>query len=339
MMQVASDLEILAYVDEDRQQVWFGTEKAPAENSGLSPEEFAAEEWVLAGREIKLEGTWESTPLIRYLWERKLSTQAPVKIYLGRPMFAENPVDALCRMRQLSDPPSCGGWHVMTAEDYVTYRLIDLLRSRPDPSTDAVMAMFLAAHPAYPALSFLPGMSPWWSAVFIGFVIDPRWWVNPRYPDRLSSYYRMLGIGHPGAAADLWRIYREETEPRLSNPEYGRTSTIFAWTRQGGGKIPEPTCPADFLVRVWRQYSDPAHGLFVAARLFSKFVRDVWLDNLTPPRRYVSGKKGEPRRLQPCRQYSPQLFVPEHFFADKRTLQAWRLHRVLQRKAEPPSAD
>jgi hypothetical protein len=71
----------------------------------------------------------------------------------------------------------------------------------------------------------------------------------------------------------------------------------------------------------------PEQALLAASRVFARFLRDVWLDNLTPRREYVKTMNKPVRnRLLPAQQYSPQLFVPELFFEDARLVSAWRIH-------------
>ena len=85
---------------------------------------------------------------------------------------------------------------------------------------------------------------------------------------------------------------------------------------------------ANFAVRITR-CDDVARGILAASRVFARFVREVWLDRLTPPRNYTKVRtiQGKVRmKMKPSERYSPQLFVPQHFFEDQAAADAWRQH-------------
>jgi len=328
MIPTKNDMEIWVHVSPD-QQVWFGTSTHPAVNSKLEPGDFADQEWVQSGQAIRILGDWDNAELIMRLWNAKITHGLPLKIYLAKPQRQAIQADeTVSWMRQLAMPPSCGGWHEMTTADYPAYGLISVMQQMEGQKPTELMTRLLQAHPAYPALSFLPKTDWFWAATLLSFIGDPRWHVDPVHPDRSSAYYWFLGLGRTESAHWAWQAYlRHPVEP-IS--DYRRVATVVeTWAPPGILHKGNAEAPNAFLQRIALDNGDAARGILAASRVFARFVRDVWLDRLTPRREYrqVRTIQGKSRtKLKPAQRYNPQLFVPEHFFDDVRTVHAWQAH-------------
>ena len=327
------------HVAPDR-QVWFGTDKHPAVNSKMSPKEFVTQDWIQNGQCIRLVGDWENAELISRLWNIKLAERLPLKIYLTKTSVYRPAADEqVALMRQVTDSPSCGGWHQMTAAEYPGYGLISVLQREGNTTHLSDVALqLLQAHPAYPALSFVPTINLHWAAALVSFIVDPRWHVDPTRPERLLLLRKHLGLGHPESCSWVWNAYlRRPVEPRA---QFNRVQTVVESWAPSGSLTSQRTeesidRPDYFLSRLARgQKDDLPKGLLKATRVFVRFVRDVWLDRLTPARKYLrathapksSPTFGTRMMLLPAESYAPQLFVAKHFFKERPTLLAWGKH-------------
>lgn len=327
MIPTKHDMEIWVHVSVD-QHVWFGTDTHPAVNSKLDPCEFVEQDWVQSGQSIRVLGDWDNADLIMRLWNAKIAANLPLKIYLARPhRQTTHAGETVSWMRQLDIPPSCGGWHEMTTADYPTYGLISLVQRMEEPRKSDLMIRLLQAHPTWPVFSFIQGGDPYWAAALISFIGDPRWHVDPVRPDRSAAYYWFLGLGRTESAHWAWQAYlRHPVEPLA---EYRRVAAVVeAWLPPGQLEWKDAGRPDGFLLRFANSREDPVRGVLAGCRLFARFLRDVWLDRLTPGRKYVRSKVGGVvrRKLRAAKKYSPQLFVPEYFFEEDDCVRAWKKH-------------
>lgn len=266
-----------------------------------------------------LVGTPQNADLICRLYEAHGETSFPTTIKLASPAAADEPDDGTV-------PPSLGGWHTMTDADYATYRLIEAqLHEEPEYHH----SYWLKLHPAYAALSFLPSLRPEAAIDLLGKIVDPRFHVDPAQPDRLARLRAFLGLnGQPalrGAAAYDAGCASDQRYSLLD------ASVVFAtWSDGYADAIAKPAlAPREFLFRVMKSVKADtrAEALLKASHVFVRFLRDVWLDQLTPPRKYHSDGVHPPRlTADPAAGYCPQLFVPRLFFGQRDEAEAWEEH-------------
>ena len=198
---------------------------------------------------IQLLGSSANAGTVVALWEHRRSTQ---RLQLATPRLCttaaelRNPEIALWRMRQCLLSPSLGGFHTMTAADYATYRLGGL--------DDTAIPAAIQSHPLWPALSFLRPIDLVAAGRLLAAVGDPRWFVNPQRPDRLSRVQAYLGQV-PGRcrtqviaerAATVRRLWYADGKPEIAAPG------AFIWRRflAVGELRAGQTCVA-YLVRAW----------------------------------------------------------------------------------------
>jgi hypothetical protein len=134
----------------------------------------------------------------------------------------------------------------MTKSQSVTSRAIDLLH----------------VHPAWRSLQFIPTLNEDCCATLLGYIMDPRWYVDPCNPDRTARLESKLGLnpktqaGVTLAGVKPWRNHHLcSTVLRCWKDPQQVGMIIKAFQCVG----PEPTTgattpglrPGDFLWRIW----------------------------------------------------------------------------------------
>lgn len=247
------------------------------------------------GTRVRLLGARGNVPLALALHRRGIGVE------LGYPgthdwpaCIADGPgvVVAACAGGQFDSlAASVGGWRPMTDADAVAYAMAARFDSGGD-ADDATMALF-ATHPAYPALSFIPHLDLRRAARLVATILDPRWFVDPETPDRLSRLKCFLGLvgdrppGSPG----------RRSRRALATDAWKSTPALPAAVKE----------PGYFLWRHWAA-CDGEHRRadLKTSCLFLDYLKATWLDA--------------------AKQCPDRLFVPGHFFGRDATAAAWRAH-------------
>lgn len=319
--------------------IWlYSPGQAPAE-CNLAASDIASE--ISHADVVYLIGNQRNSELICALNTHRCVNGGSQRVMLGRPGMVDqselNPHEIFARMEGHDLPASLGGWHRMTEKDYVTHALISaLIQSEGRLSNYA--DKLLRAHPAWPALSFLPDLGKSEAAELIATIVDPRWHIDYQGPDSCARLRGFMGLGKDGERI-VQDILREELSGHEDDSHYQRAQLVLdTWT--GGSYVPPSVAdigPRDFLWRLQAAGRDRrgVRGMLRASQLFLRFVKEVWLDNLTAPRLFesVTRKRGRKnpemcldRRLIPCDSYAPTLFVPRHFFRLEAEIAAWSAH-------------
>lgn len=314
-----------------KRTVWFATKTHAGVDSKLALEKFLEADWLKSADVVRVVGSLANAPLIRALWNAKLSGQLSAVVLICRPEKdphhpVKDPNRVFNWMRRVYFPPSVGGWHRMTSDDYITYSLVEECQrdfQYDEPRLSELTVSLLKAHPAYPAVAF-PATAYLTAAAFVlAAIVDPRWHVEESHPDRQKRYRRVMGVMNERAASRLLTALEKPSwPPNLQNPVNRSRLAARAWASTW-----QQVARADtFLSKIVMEQSTHAEGVLTATRLYLQFVKDVWLDSLTPNRHYIP--LGAQKRLCKCSRYSPTLFVPEYFFNhDKGLIKQWHVHR------------
>lgn len=206
---------------------------------------------------------WQAYPLVRVfgcpanvklitgIWNAKRTQQ---QLQLATPQVChdrqelQNPEIALWRSRQCLRSASLGGWHTVTDGDIVTY---NMAAAEPGSATRAAL---LPQHPVWSALNFLQLWEQPAVADLLADVLDPRWFVDPEKPDRISRLQAFLGQ-YPGAA---------------KTPDAARRRSLVRQAWFADGK-PDIQSHGAFL---WRRYIE--HGELKAGRTFVAYLMRAW---------------------------------------------------------------
>lgn len=232
-------------------EVWTAPgRQAPAVAAGDLLSFVSTDEW-RAYPLVRVFGCQANVQLITGIWDAKRTQQ---QLQLATPQVChdrqelQNPEIALWRARQCLRSASLGGWHTVTDGDIVTYRM-----AVAAPGSASRVALLLQ-HPVWAALGFLQLWDQPAVADLLADVLDPRWFVDPEKPDRISRLQAFLGQ-YPGAA---------------KTADAGRRRSLVRQAWFADGK-PDIAAPGAFL---WRRYIE--HGELKAGRTFVAYLMRAW---------------------------------------------------------------
>lgn len=337
--------------DARTRKLWFGTggPAAAAWVGSGGPVGFASEPWVAEAESIRILGTAENAELIVSLYHQRLKNGRPSDIRIGSPNYCEDLSDPPTVFRSMMEnelPASLGGWHLLNEADYRTYAVLDAYR-KDKKISDRVWSL-LEVHPAFPALSFIRTID-WDAAIeFLSVLVDPRFHVSPKHPDRNSKMKSFFGLA-PGPGGNVHKFLEKNYDNgSQGDAKYSRAQVALGTWFNDVDTVLTATIigPRNFLMRSVREFlmnlpNDRSHQDVVAvtrtSHIFLRFVREVWLDCLTPKRSYEKHMRvvrTSPRwkkkvsRMIPNAWYNPTLFVPEHFFKFSDEVNAWHAHNT-----------
>lgn len=334
--------EIRLHTDQ-RGHVWFQSQGREPCDCGTDVDLLARQSHILEADKVRLLAGSYNAAIIEALYNSRFACGRPRRVLLGNPRLlpdAANRLETIFgRMDSLEMAPSLGGWRELTEKDYVTYALLGVLR-KSSGKLNNLAERLLRAHPAWPAVSFLSDANLEAACQLVCEVLDPRWYVDQTKPDANKRLLSQFGLGFSGQQ-NIGYLLGVEKQPGQHVSE--AKLVLDTWT--GGNYVPPQPDAIDahgFLWRLAAKGSGGIKGMVRSCQVFLAFLREVWLDNLTPLRHYepVARKLGRKRpttvnylRLVKAKSYSPQLFVPAHFFELSGEVAAWRAHtdRLRQR--------
>jgi hypothetical protein len=286
--------ELRTYADSSG-VVWFADGKGKAKSSNLRADAFAADELCTKAEKVRLLGLPCNAGLIIELGRVLQAAGCLEKLEIGTPLFCRTlyqtePGEVLEGMDRLDGLNAClGGWHKATGHDMTVYALVNSVFYGTDREG------LLEKHPAYAAVSFLQQYSRVDMEMLLAHIVDPRWYVDLARPGRTAKLRSYLGLRTP-IVSKVWHRDVSVLE------QYGQASSrtwnlIDAWTdsKREAPAYPELDLPGNLVWRRYLEIDDPIRGTLRASSWFVLFLREVWLDAMSPQ----------------------ELFVPEYFFVRK----------------------
>ena len=290
--------------------VWYVEGVGAPVNSGLPADEFMRQAVVTKrSTQLRLLGVARNVALIVELFKRKQSREI-AGIQLAGPNgvvdHLDDPVFTLLYMRSLCVAPSRGGWHNMTLYDYATYMLMQHLQTdQTAPTFRTSLELYLRLHPVYKAFRFVPH-NTFMAAALISMIVDPRWFVDHRAPDRSSKLELFLGL----TPKTQQRV--SDGQRLLTSPRQFRCSTVLTCWQNIDTPPVDTTAPNAFLWRIQQFAGGGWRGDLRASQTFVRYLRLHWLDSLdTRP-----GCKDS-------------LFDPNRFFRTQDELDAYRAYMAV----------
>jgi hypothetical protein len=191
----------------------------------------------------------------------------------------------------------------MTMADYATYVLMHHLQTAIASDTFFTnLHIYLRLHPAYKAMQLI-NPDDLAAAELISTIIDPRWFVDTRSPDRASKLELYLGLTP--------KIQQQVSRPIqvLSKRKQARCAmTLRCWKHQPSSVV-NFNEPSMFLWRIWKNAGGGWRGDLRASQALIRYLRPHWLEVLdTRP-----GRKD-------------RLFHPGSFFASQEEVHAYQEH-------------
>lgn len=268
-------------------EVWTLAGDGPPEPSGLKAGDFLKNFVVPSQcKSVRLMGDWCNAELIVGLMKAGQPVELCSPLCCPSERERSSPREALVSMRGWGKVPGIkGGWHLAMPDERIFYEA-RLRGSLPD-----LVGEFMS-HPLWDYLSFVPTARPRAALEVCSKVLDPRWFVDCKRPDRLAKLESFLGL------------------PRNNHPDRFK-AVLDAW-RQNDLPPKQLAEPANFLYRLEKSVS-AERGVILACKLFVSFLRSCWLDMLYP------------NRPEP-------FFDPDIFFDKKSESEAFKQHMRSKKK-------
>lgn len=296
---------------DDNNVVWYSDGCGPPTNSGKNLVGFMLLPVFNTAQRVRLLGTHRNAHLISALFAFKLKKQL-ASVEVGSPLICTpaqrgKPERALLAMREERKAASLGGWHEVQVPEYHAYALISQMQKFG--KVDDQARRLLNKHPAWKALSFIPTLCTTSCCYLLHDIIDPRWYIDPRHPGRVSKLNAFLGLT-PKVSENYELLLARK--PHLPVRGMDRYETILNCWKNGQPTGDALKLPGNFLwrVRLLTEKQDKAD--LRASQVFVAYLRHTWLDAL------YAGKQKEP------------LFVPEHFFKRPAEVEAFKAHMAMQ---------
>jgi hypothetical protein len=252
--------------------VWYGDDANLAVNSYLEADDFMQSDLCgvvpASARRVAMLGLPANAGLVVAVQQARAKDPCLMhgqRVSLFSPANFDNVLDPERVLQQLWQPnPQVllhGNCHDMTNADYVTYAMIRETRA----GNHEVARRMLPYHPAWPAVSFVPGVSLDRAVGLLCAIVDPRWYGSDSRPGRFNRLHAWLGLSRPNAAAYLGGLE--------GGRNYAQAANAFECWYDSRRR-------SDACV-LWRAYgraADPAAGVVRATRLLAEFVCRVWCD-------------------------------------------------------------
>jgi hypothetical protein len=292
--------------------VWYADGRGPPTNSEKTIAGFMLTPVFNKTTCVRLLGTQQNAHLVTALFACKLKNQF-TSIEVGSPLICTaaqrtNPPRALLAMREERRAASLGGWHEVQVPEYHAYALISQMQKFKWKVDDHAKRL-LKNHPVWKALSFIPHLCETSCCYLLSTIIDPRWYIDPRHPGRVSKLNAFLGL--TPYVAQVHDARRDKPGlPYCRNED--RYETVLNCWNNGQPKGDALKLPENFLWRIHLLTANQSKADLRVSQVLVAFLRHTWLDAL------YAGKQHEP------------LFAPEHFFKRSTEVEAFKAHMTKQ---------
>lgn len=228
------------------------------------------------GLHIRVLGCKQNASLIVDLYQRYCSPRKDGLLEVATPAVCMDatelmdPSVALYRMRQCTRAPSLGGWHRVNDLDYPTYAIAAQYQ-KDGQFTEHIRRLF-EIHPVQKSLSFISSLEQSAATALMSEIIDPRWFIDMRAPERLSRLKNYLGLS-PRYISDVVRDKVKSDRARRCQ------LAVFAWGWQK--ETPDDMdAPGAFLWRRYMAAGGGEKGLLRATQAFISFLARAWQGRL-----------------------------------------------------------
>jgi hypothetical protein len=288
--------------------VWYSRGIGPTKNSQQIVDSFLLSPFIAGvGLTFRILGLPQNAELICSMYERRYKGEVrSVEIagpnVLHSPDELQDPALTVSRMRSVASSPACGGWHELTMKDYPTYAMLSRM-TRNNFVFDDTANSYFHLHPAYRALSFIPTMQAAQAARMLISIVDPRWYVERRRPDRAKKLELYMGL-----TPTVQRRVSDSEVLLTKSRDLRCNSVLCSWQ----GETPEDVDlknPANFLYRIYAAAGGGYRGDLRASQAFLRYVNSNWLSAL-------ESRKGA----------KDGLFAPNLFFKSPAEVEAYTRH-------------
>lgn len=307
-MYVPQDETIIKLHTADDGKVWYARGISAAKNSEQIVDSFLLSPIVSGmGLTFRVLGVKQNAELISALYLRRYKGEVR-SIEVAGPNILDNqyergsPELVLQRMRTAAIAPACGGWHQLTMHDYPAYALLARML-RTNYAYDESTQQYFQMHPAHKALTFIPTLDHAAATKMLIHIIDPRWYIDRRRPERLKKLELFLGLT-PAVQAKVSNNKKLLTKTR----EFRCAAVMNSWKTLADDAV-DLADPANFLYRIRQAAGGGARGDLRASQAFLRYVNDNWLAALENRRGAKDG-----------------LFAPNLFFKSPAEIKTYMQH-------------
>jgi hypothetical protein len=289
-------------------RVWFAGGIGPTTNSEQLLDAFLLSPVLNGiGVQVRVLGLPQNAELISALYLRRYKNEINrVEVAgpntLHTPEDIEDPHVVIQRMRSVDVPAAAGGWHTLSVHDYPTYAMIARSR-RANFAFDDAAQTYLRMHPAYKALTFIPTLNEEVVAQLLSTIVDPRWYVDRKAPDRAAKLELFLGL-----TPQVQECVSAARRLLYKNRELRCAIVLRAWKTVSVEEV-DLKQPANFLYRIYNATGAGSKGDLRASQAFARYLRHNWLDAL-------DGRRGT----------KDGLFAPDLFFKTPAEREAYAEH-------------
>ena len=219
---------------------------------------------------IRILGSLDNSEFVVRLYRLKVKKLLK-SLEIGSPMIASNndAASSLMKMRMASLPSSMGGWHEASYADCVAYGVSMLMQSNV-PGSHAQACDLMRQHPVWNYVSFIPHLDSAFFTKIMAKVLDPRWYIDPNHPTRLSRLYSWMGLCNG-----------PQTDEKLVR----KFDVYSCWSKGLEDDKVDINHPGWFLIRESRKRWGN-HKLWVStlrtSQMFMRFVKFCWMDSIYP---------------------------------------------------------
>lgn len=275
--------------------VWCGQNGVRAINSKLVPEEFVAHNSFRTAKLVRIMGVHDNAELIvtAYNAQKKLNAARPpaksalsianVRLEVGSPLICPtkalrtDPVEVLQRMWQTDTAARLSSnWRAVDSNLFNSY----LLSTSVDGVSDKSAAIF-RYHPTSSIFKYLSEYDTNSCMKFVSAVLDPRWFLHPDRPHRMTRLNRFLGLT-PSVFKGLFSESPFDV-PGVHNVH--RAFVVTSCWNVGNLDDVDYSAPHNFLWRIYRDRGYGWKGALAASISFVRFVSLQWRDKLSGSRR------------------------------------------------------
>jgi hypothetical protein len=311
-MAPVPDEQIIKLHTAENGHVWYSVGIGPPINSELIGDAFLNSAVISGmGVTVRILGLPQNAELITALYLRRHKREVHAVEVAGLNVLhsqAEltDPVAVLRRMRAVDISSASGGWHTLSVHDYPTYAMLARML-RTNFVFDEPAKAYFQIHPVRKAAQFIPTLSDPDTAKLLTTIVDPRWFVDRRSPDRTGKLELYLGL-----TPHVQKRVADSTVMLHKHREFRCASVLAAWKTKSPEEV-DLHEPANFLYRICVKNKDKALGDLRASQAFVRYLRYNWLDALNSRKGVHDG-----------------IFVPSMFFKTPAECAAYETHMATQ---------
>lgn len=234
---IPEDQTLKLYSSEDG-EVWFIDGNSPPKPSGYSSKEVSTKLRLVstANKPIRISGGMENVSLIVDLYDSHKAGHIP-HLELCSPQVnridldSKTPEKVLINMRNWKYPSSIGGYRPVDDRNIVSYRLanelLDLDKALSPEGMSGLLCLY-AQHPCYEYLKFIPFINDESCIITLALILDPRWYVDLTFPNKLHNYYEHMGVGRM-ISEPIYSVLSPKSSVSLLTKIQRRNAVLNSW--------------------------------------------------------------------------------------------------------------